>query len=52
MFLLLILWYCIDDHVAAYSNTPWLGTIPWYMIVVPAIMLSIVFRPTVVVRNN
>lgn len=52
MFVALILWYCMDDWLARATNTPWVGDVPWFVVIAAIIILSIIFPRTVTVSRS
>lgn len=52
MFLLLILWYCMDDWLARATNTPWVGDVPWFVVIITIIILSALFPRTITIRRT
>ena len=32
-------WYCFDDWLAQVTNTPWVGTVPWWIPLVAHLIL-------------
>lgn len=41
MMLFLFFWYCCDDYFAAQLNQPWVGEIPWWVV----LTISAMFIP-------
>lgn len=52
MFLLLILWYCCDDWLARATNTPWVGDVPWFVVLIAIVALSVIFPRSVIVQRS
>lgn len=40
MFLLVILWYCVDDYLARATGNPELGNVPLWVAIVVGLMLA------------
>jgi len=43
MILAIILWYCMDDHLAVIFHNPELGTIPIWLAVIGALLIDFMF---------
>ena len=37
-------WYCFDDWIASITHTPWVGHVPWWVVLVLHLVLMPFFR--------
>lgn len=42
--MLFLLWWCFDDHLAAATNMPGLGQLPWWVVLLIALSFARVSR--------
>lgn len=38
-------WYCFDDWLAGVTNTPWVGDVPWIVVLLSHFILPVLFMP-------